>query len=219
VSTTVIGQLLDSLGQAARTEQTVIPNNEIGFDVRLEHRAWATPCDEVRRYQAARIPILEGHDYGLPLGEVRHLELRGRYLWAVGELDDDYDLEALPPLWFSAATNHHRDGSDILIDHVGIVEATAQIGTEPIRFLPGELRHPEVRQKWRLAEGERAIVERAADTARFRRDGSGPITVHDQASESRAPWQAIERQRHDLGTHMRGKLEYSKPFAGILRVR
>lgn len=233
MSTVVIGQVLDELGLASQVEQTLVPHRVHGFDVRTRRKAWATPCDNVRRYQPSRIPILNDHDHGSPLGEVRHLELRGRHLWAVGVIDVAFEIDQLPPLWFSPRTHSRRDGTDVVIEHLGVVAATAQVGTAPIRFLPGRLDRPEERRRWRLGDSAEALIlERAADTARRRRDRNAPIAVHDekvdrllyQAGDWTEVRQYMERQHDELGAlqhsvRPHGPIQHSAPVRGsVLRV-
>jgi len=206
VSIVVVGQLLDQLGMAQRLEREVVGNWQIGFDVRTRTHAWATPADNVRRYQANKIPLLIGHDPGAVIGAIRHLQLAGRHLWGVGEIDEDVDPERLPALWFSAATDSQRDGSDVVITHVGVVEATAQCGLAPVTFLRGRLRYPEERQRWRLGECERKIVERAADMVRCRHGSEGPMVVYEEQAEKLqaddpSTWEFLERRDKDLALH------------------
>src|SRR5262245_61759595 len=117
-----IGQLLDEEGLASQLSQQVVADRQRGFDVRTRKRHWATRARDVRRVQSARINVTHEHD-PVVLGQIAHLEHRGRHLWCVAELPgEEIDPEQLPELYFSVATDSRRDYTDVEITAVGLVE-------------------------------------------------------------------------------------------------
>ena len=84
---------------------------------------------------------------------------------STAELDLDFDIERMPPLWFSVATDSTRSYEDVVIEHVGIVERTAQTGTAPIKFLPGQVSNSYDRSRWKLPHTECSAMSRTWSSA------------------------------------------------------
>jgi hypothetical protein len=166
-----IAPLLDELGLARQVRAVGSRSRGRSFDVAWHH--WATPAGGVRTVQAARIPVNLSHT-SVVVGEVLHLECAGRHLWCVAEFPcPEIDLGERE-LFFSAETDSDRNGGDVLVTGVGLVEETAQTGLSPARFLPGALRD---RGKWKLEPVQRSVIEHAAVAVRKRRRGDSILVT------------------------------------------
>jgi hypothetical protein len=81
--------------------------------------------------QAPRIPVNLSHT-SVVIDQVVHLERAGRHLWCVAEFPGpEIDL-AERELFFSAETDSDRDGGDLLVTGVGLVEETTSPLPRPV---------------------------------------------------------------------------------------
>ena len=184
--TVIVGQLLDALGCAQRREAYQPPSVKAGpasvgrvlpgFQVRS--RSWATPATELRRSQPASHLNID-HDNGRTLGPIIWLErdLADR-CWAVCTTEHD---ALFGTYYFSAETNSHRDGTDVVITGLGLVRRTAQTCLDPVTVLPGELddyRRAGTRRE--LTGPAEIILGHAAEQQQHHRHaGLSTLTVHD----------------------------------------
>lgn len=178
--TVAIGQLLDEEGHAAQVTQHVTRSTSPGrsFDVESRWSFRATPARNVRPRQGVTIPVNIGHNKAAEVGQVVHLELTGRHLWAVCELDHDLGDDGT---WkFSVETmSTYKAGSlvgeDVEVTGLGLVARSAQTNLRPVRFLPGTVTDAArrvVHQDGLVGQ----LVRNAADVLASRRQHR-PITV------------------------------------------
>jgi hypothetical protein len=164
--TVVVGQLLDENGFAMQISQHVTPSNvrSRSFDVETRKNFRASPARNVHARQGERIPVNIGHSPDARIGETVHLEMLGRFLWAVAELD--YDLGSGPWKFSAETTSTYPRGSsigeDIEVTGIGVVARTAQLNLDPITLVPGK---PRRRRRPRRPPGRR---RRVADPERRR---------------------------------------------------
>jgi HK97 family phage prohead protease len=189
---TVYGRVVDSLGHAGR------PQLEQGAGrPELRYSSWAHPASEFRSVQPPKIAVDWAHDRN-QLGEVIHLERSSRGLWAVAHLRHwvqpvvavkvGTEVRSVDtPLFWSAMCNSTLDGRDIELLSIGLTPSPAQIVTEPVRFLDGDLNYRrELPSGWRVSGYERELLERAAVACADRRRGE-PIIVHNLDPHWRTP--------------------------------
>lgn len=193
-------------------------------------RAWTTPAAEVRSIQAAKIYVDLDHDPKATIGEIIHLERNEQTgaLWGVAELDG---IDPAPDAraFFSIQARHFRDGSDVRIESVAIVEKSAQTGLRPISFVrdAGRLDYRgKAATRWSRTLGrfDLELLERAT-CARLERRNSDPIRVQVSGREwnlrSQHPAeiaQALEDGRWEPDRPP-GKLRRSAPYRGVIAVR
>ncbi len=150
---------------------------------RLRTRGYSTPASEIRHRQAARIPLDISHD-GVQFGEILDLQLRGDRVWCVAHAD------ITPPPWlgelyFSPSWEANPDGSDLVINAVGIGTGTRALNVEPVTILDGRLSHRHcVGERWprhQMTTLEADILTRAAHNHldRQARGQHQPIIVDD----------------------------------------
>jgi hypothetical protein len=176
MTTIAYGTLLDKDGMASQRYWRGELWKPVG------RRSWATPACEVRSIQAATIPVDLDHRPELTCGEIIHLERNEQTgaLWGVAELviDPDPKTEA----YFSIEARHYRDGTDVRIEAVAIVDKTAQSGLWPISFLEGgRLDHRgAAASRWSrtLPKFDLELLERATCARLARRPGD-PIRIHE----------------------------------------
>jgi hypothetical protein len=143
--TVAIGQLLDEQGLAMQISRHVTaadPATGRNFDVETRKSFRATPAHNVRSRQGERIPVNIGHHQDAEIGNVVHLEMAGRHLWAVAELDHDLDDDGTWKFSVETTSSYERGsatGTDIEITGIGIVTRTAQTNLQPIQFMPGSV--------------------------------------------------------------------------------
>jgi HK97 family phage prohead protease len=180
---TVIGIVADRSSFAQRTEIVQGPTRP-----ELRSSFWSTPSSEVRRVQAPRIPIENGHG-GEVLGQVIHLERddHGR-LWAVAHVSDDVaqavnvrvgdaTVAVATELFWSAERVSDLSDRNIEIRSVALTPTTARISAQPVRFLDGALDHRDAAWRHRHELPHvRELLERAAHAHADRAPGS-PIVV------------------------------------------
>ena len=192
------------------------------METRTSHRA--TPARNCRSRQAEHIPIGIGHDRQARIGHVIHLEMLGRHLWAVGQLNEPVPDDV--PWRFSVETTstYERNslvGDDIEITGLGIVTRSAQMNLAPIRLLPGDLRS---RGSWHLPKPEQTLVDNAADVLPDRRHHR-PIQIRGllDADQLEARYHAEATaeyyRQHPYDRRPPGPIEYSRHIGRILDVR
>lgn len=183
---TVLGILCDELGLASTRVLEQGPTRP-----ELRFKAWATPSLEVRKVQAARIPVDLGHDHDW-VGEIIYLERdKTNRLWAVGHVqelprvrvkvgDTTYVLENEPFYW-SVERRAAPGFRDIIIDSVALTASPARVSPQPVKILDGDLnwqREPPGRWKPQLYPHELELLTRAA-VAHVERKRHDPLLVHD----------------------------------------
>ena len=141
-------------------------------------RCWSTPSTELRKHQPASYLNLR-HDHGLRLGPVIRLERdEGGTCWAVAVSEHDVPNDGW---YFSAETDANRDGTDVVITGIGLVERTAQTCLAPVNVLPGDLddyRRPDSRRHLGHVAGQ--ILGHAAEHHEHHRHrDAGGLVVHD----------------------------------------
>lgn len=133
--TVVIGTIADSLG--AFTQTIVTPYAGPGRNFEVEKRYASIPSLEYRAVQAPAIAVDVNHDER-PIGLVKYLEQGpGGQLYAVCEIDGS-TLAAGP--WFYSPELRHRDGKDVELRSLSLVESPASVALEPVGAFPGSLR-------------------------------------------------------------------------------
>jgi hypothetical protein len=173
---TVLAPVLDELGQAHKRWH--LENRNGAWETR--NRTWATPATEVRRVQAARIPVDLDHNHR-PVGEVVHLErVASGALFAVAHVDERVDPER--PTYWSAASTSDPDGGDVEIEWLSLTFSPAALGLSPLKILDGKIDHRAVVERWswrdQLTRNERELITRAAHSHLDRGRGE-PLVVHD----------------------------------------
>jgi hypothetical protein len=179
VTVTVIGPVVDELGQALRRNTTC---TRLGaLETRTEF--WAMPAGEVRHVQADTILVDVSHSHRA-VGEVVHLERSGRHLWAVAHVDSDAIDPDYYAYWSAEATFDRGTGADAVIDWLSLTYHPAQTGLLPLQHFPGKLDYRGVVEgRWkdyRIDATRRQLLERAASTAFERRSHPGPLIVHEK---------------------------------------
>jgi hypothetical protein len=206
VTLVVVGQLLDREGLARR------------IDVLGRTRAWATRPGELRRTQPLEVPVNVDH-VGAAVGRVLDLERNASGLWAVAEVTRNLPmLFGRAPLYFSAETTAVRDGvdhTDVEVVGVALVERSAQTGLSPVEVYVGDLRS---RHGWAVSP----LLRRRLDRAYERRiavecRSAGGLVLHDEG-----PLATSSARHRDVDPvddrPPPGRLRFSKPYHGILRV-
>lgn len=226
MTTVIVAQLLDELGQAAQIRTRAVPSRHPrGFDVETRTHVHATPCRNLRSRQADRIPINVGHNKAATIGETVHLELLGRFLWAVGELDHDVDTGP----WMASVettatyTRGSAVGTDVEVTGFGLVARTAQTNLRPVTLIRGRLSD---RGSWSLPEPERTLVEHAAEALSDRRQHR-PIQVRgllDPEQEealfyAQAAEQFYRSHPHEIPRQPAGALRHSGHVGRVIHVR
>ena len=128
MTVTAIGPLLDQDGISAARD---IEQGEHGPQLCV--RAWSIPAGGFRRAQSARIPIDCNHDESW-IGEVVDLQLRGRFLWAIGHLQTKPPDWLGPWYWSGKIDSRERDGGDAILQALAITRSPRQQGFDSIRF-------------------------------------------------------------------------------------
>lgn len=179
------GPVLDQYGMGSRRRFSTDPAD---FLRPVRRTCWATPASEVRSQQPPSIGVNVNHARA-NVGQVVYLERSHGYLWAVAHVPDWIEPADASRFW-SAEVDCQRDGSDIEITALGIVERSAQIGLRPITVLRGQLDHHGATERWTLDPSQQALLQRAADSHLDRRYGQ-PLIVHDLEGTHAAA--AVER--------------------------
>jgi len=171
---TLVGQVTDALGHAE--------HRTLGWDGRTatEHRRFSSlPALEYRSIQPARIPVDLRHR-GPALGEVVHLErTAGGSINAVAVVSGCPELVSptIAPQYWSGEVTATGDHRDIELVGLGIVEAPAIRGLQPITVLCGDVRDVAWRQTWHNRTPQRELLERAAATIQRRAVEGGPMRI------------------------------------------
>jgi hypothetical protein len=191
MSSIVVGPVLDALGLAQRTYLVR------GRDYpQVRRRSWATPATQLRSRQPASNLNLN-HDHGLTLGPIVWLERdEAMRCWAV--CATEHDVPADRRWFYSAETDSARDGSDVVLTGIGLVDATAQTGLQPVVVLPGRL------TDYRLRGARHALDE-------------VPATILGHAAEDHRPWQRDRGDTlavHDMREHGQGERHADAPPPG-----
>lgn len=205
-------------------------------------RFWSTPSRQVLPVQDA--PLLVDVDHNSSwVGEIIHLELRDKNLWAVAHIDDSVeaavhvrvgaDLVSVEhPLYWSA-TRVGGPEFGIALSSVALTTHPARVCPRPVRLLPGNLNFTrEPPRGWELQPAERAMLERACETVRARRKlgRDAPLLIHGQdalepATRAAAGGRSYDRvgdsfyardEPRDLGRL--GRIEFSRARGSVLSV-
>jgi hypothetical protein len=194
-TTVVIGPLLDRFGHARQLDP-----------VTYRESHWKTPAGELRSTQPTTIPIRLGH--GPIVGELVWLERdRDGTVHAAGVVDVDLPTDL--DLFFSAETTSFEDGTDVVVEAVGIVEETAQVGLRPLKVLEGRIDYPHQRARWNLDRFERGIAESAAGNYEQRRRHAHALFIRDREEEKANERAAAEYERSL--PRFRNMLELQRP--------
>jgi hypothetical protein len=152
---------------------------------RNESKAWSACADDVRDVHNTPIPIrLDEHD-NPPVGLVHHLERHPTdgSIWCVGRIDEDIDIARGTECYASVEILRNRDGTDVEITGLALVEATAMLGAWPATLIRDGLdQHGQA--TWRLGTFQQGLLERA-DTARYRRRTGEPLTIREADAPKR----------------------------------
>jgi HK97 family phage prohead protease len=136
------------------------------------HRIWRhDPPEAYAAEQPARIPVLIDHRAGQEVGEVLHLERRHGQLYAVAEVDLDYeDVQGMDLRWSSGTVGTTRP---LRIRELSLTAEPASVGLPPVKFCPEPtltraIAHP----------GNRPLLQGAIE-ARKRRTSGDPLWIYD----------------------------------------
>jgi hypothetical protein len=172
--TVIIGVALDQLGLAQR--RYLARGSALRDRLEGRTRSWATPSTALRSYQpASRVNV--AHDASLAFGHVAWLE-RDYNLrcWAVCATE-----HTIPPdhrlRFYSVETDAKRDGTDVVLTGIALVDRTAQTGVGEVTILPGQLtdyRRPDARRRLEPVLAE--VLGHAAHRGVRRGEG---LQVHD----------------------------------------
>jgi len=119
------------------------------------------------------------HDEGW-MGKVVDLQLRGRFLWAIGHLRTKPPEWLGPWYWSGKIDSRERDGGDAVLQALAVTRSLRQQGIRqhPLRFYDGDLKwRRSAPDRWEVDGQEREMLTRAASNL-FHRD-RGPIVVDD----------------------------------------
>ncbi len=181
-TTTAIGVAIPRLGMARKVSLT---QGRLGPEI--ERNFYAVDPMMLRAAQPIRIVVDLCHGDTI-LGDVVSLQLRGGQLWATAELHGDPPPADASPLYWSVASDSHRDGSDGVIKRVAVTDQPAMICTSPLKFLPGELSARNI-ERWRslrlVDDNLRDALDTAA-TAKASRRGALVIVTDTRAAVR--PW-------------------------------
>lgn len=155
--TTIIGKLADKDGLY---QQLSLRQGRHGPE--LVRSFGCAPGTEYRSRQRPDLPLELGHTR--TIGHCRHLERNAGNVWVVAEVTARPATIPSGCVYLSPTFDRTRNGTDVDLVSVSLVDDPASIGALPVHELVGDLREA-CRQSWRLRNRWLSeVLERARDS-------------------------------------------------------